>query len=135
MEFAGIEPIEVPVLPLKQHIAEKVHAYTKTYSGGRTSSRAKDLVDILLVKELMALDASRLRAALTGVFESRRQHPLPDRLPPPPRDWAVPYRQLTNQVGINPELRSGHLEAAALLDPIWAGGVEGRWDPKGARWL
>jgi len=134
LEFAEIEPIEVPVLPLEQHVAEKVHAYTRTYSSGRASSRAKDLVDIVLVKQLMVLDAARLRAALVGVFEKRRQHPLPDRLPPPPRDWAVPYRKLTNQVGINPELGTGHLEAAALLDPILAGGAEGRWDPKRARW-
>jgi hypothetical protein len=35
LEFAGIEPVEVPVLPLEQHVAEKVHAYTRTYSSGR----------------------------------------------------------------------------------------------------
>ncbi|MGO9452204.1 MAG: nucleotidyl transferase AbiEii/AbiGii toxin family protein [Candidatus Binataceae bacterium] len=134
LEFAGIEPIEVPVLPLEQHIAEKVHAYTRIYSSGRTSSRAKDLVDIVLVKQLMVLDASRLRAALIGVFERRRQHPLPDRLPPPPRDWAVPYRKLASQVSISPELGTGHGEAAALLDPILAGSAEGRWDPKRGRW-
>jgi hypothetical protein len=45
LAFAEIAPIEVPILPLEQHVAEKVHAYTKTYSGGRPSSRAKDLVD------------------------------------------------------------------------------------------
>ncbi len=55
LEFAGMEPIEVPVLPLEQHIAEKVHAYTRTYQRGRASSRAKDLVDIVLVKQLMVL--------------------------------------------------------------------------------
>jgi hypothetical protein len=134
LEFADIKSIKVPVLPLEQHIAEKVHAYTRTYSGGRASSRAKDLIDIILVKQLMALDAGRLRAALLGVFEKRRQHPLPDRLPPPPRDWTVPYRKLANEVGINPEVRSGYLEAAALLDPVLADKAKDRWDPKGGRW-
>ena len=43
LAFADIEPIEVPVLPLEQHIAEKVHAYTRTYGQGHKSSRAKDL--------------------------------------------------------------------------------------------
>ena len=93
LAFADIEPIEVPVLPLEQHIAEKVHAYTKTYGQGRRSSRAKDLVDLVLVKQLMVLDAARLRSALEGVFEGRRQHGLPDRFPPPPPEWAVPYRK------------------------------------------
>jgi hypothetical protein len=31
LSFAGIERIRVPALPLPQHIAEKVHAYTRTY--------------------------------------------------------------------------------------------------------
>jgi hypothetical protein len=134
LEFAGIKPIEVPILPLEQHVAEKVHAYTRTYSRGRASSRSKDLVDIVLVKQSMVLDAARLHTALVGVFEKRRQHPLPDRLPPPPRDWTVPYRKLASQVSINPELRSGYLEAAALLDPVLEGGAKGHWDPKRERW-
>ncbi|MBI4870574.1 MAG: nucleotidyl transferase AbiEii/AbiGii toxin family protein [Candidatus Riflebacteria bacterium] len=45
LSFAGIEPIEVPTLPIEQHIAEKVHAYTRSYGDGRQSSRVKDLVD------------------------------------------------------------------------------------------
>ena len=39
LAFAGIKPIAVPTLPLEQHVAEKVHAYTRTYAGGRSSSR------------------------------------------------------------------------------------------------
>lgn len=129
LEFAGIEPIEVPVLPLEQHIAEKVHAYTRIYSSGRTSSRAKDLVDIVLVKQLMVLDASLLRAALIGVFERRRQHPLPARLPPPPREWAVPYRKLGNAIGISPDLQTGYIEATELLDPILGKNILGSSGP------
>ncbi|MGA7871378.1 MAG: nucleotidyl transferase AbiEii/AbiGii toxin family protein [Candidatus Binatus sp.] len=134
LEFAGIEPIEVPVLPLEQHIAEKVHAYTRIYSSGRTSSRAKDLVDIVLVKQFMVLDAARLRTALVGVFEGRRQHGLPDRFPPPPPEWAVPYRKLANEVGLDPDLRQGHAQAAALLDPVLAGRAAGHWDPERGSW-
>jgi nucleotidyltransferase AbiEii toxin of type IV toxin-antitoxin system len=87
LAFADIEPIEVPILPLEQHIAEKAHASTRTYGQGHKSSRAKDLVDLVLVKQLMVLDAARLRSALVGVFEGRRQQDLPDRFRPPPTDW------------------------------------------------
>ncbi|HEY6421050.1 MAG TPA: nucleotidyl transferase AbiEii/AbiGii toxin family protein, partial [Candidatus Binataceae bacterium] len=135
LEFAGIEPIEVPVLPLEQHIAEKVHAYTKTYSQGRRSSRSKDLVDLVLVKQFMMLDASRLRTALVGVVEGRRQHGLPDRFPPPPPEWAVPYRKLAKEVGLDPDLRQGYAQAAALLDPVLAGRAIGHWDPQQASWM
>jgi hypothetical protein len=134
LEFADIKPIEVPVLPLEQHVAEKIHAYTRIYSRGRASSRAKDLVDIVMVKQSMVLNADRLRMALVGVFEKRRQHPLPDRLPPPPRQWVVPYRKMATEVGINSDLGTGYAEAAALLDPVLAGRATGRWDPNGARW-
>jgi hypothetical protein len=134
LAFADIEPIEVPVLPLEQHIAEKVHAYTRTYGQGRRSSRAKDLVDLVLVKQLMVLDAARLRSALVGVFEGRPQQGLPDRLPPPPTDWAVPYQKLAKEVGIDPDLRAGYAEAAALLDPALADRATGRWNPEKAAW-
>lgn len=135
LEFAGVDPIEVPVLPLEQHIAEKVHAYTKTYSQGRRSSRSKDLVDLVLVKQFMVLDASRLRTALVGVFEGRRQHGLPDRFPPPPPEWAVPYRKLAKEVGLDTDLRQGYAQAAALLDPVLAGRATGLWDPRKASWM
>jgi Nucleotidyl transferase AbiEii toxin, Type IV TA system len=134
LAFAGIEPIEVPVLPLEQHIAEKVHAYTRTYGKGQRSSRAKDLVDLVLVKQIMAVDAARLRSALVGVFEGRHQHALPSRLPAPPTEWAVPYRKLANEVGIDPDLRAGYAHAAAFLDPVLTGRNIGRWDPHRASW-
>src|SRR5437764_10589546 len=50
LSFAGIGRIRVPALPLPQHVAEKVHAYTRKYgASGRESTRPKDLVDILLI--------------------------------------------------------------------------------------
>jgi hypothetical protein len=124
----------VPVPPLEKHLAEKAHAYTRTYGQGHKSSRAKDLVDLVLVKQLMVLDATRLRSALVGVFEVRRQQGLPDHLPPPPTDWAVPYRKLAKEVGVDPDLRAGYAEAAALLDPVLAERATGRWDPEKSSW-
>lgn len=133
LAFADIEPIEVPVLPLEQHVAEKVHAYSRSYHG-QPSSRVKDLVDLVLVKQFMTLDAARLREALVGTFEGRGQHALPTSLPHPPALWAVPYRKLAGDVRIDTQLASGHAEAAALLDPILAGLTAGRWDPERGIW-
>ncbi|HST54274.1 MAG TPA: nucleotidyl transferase AbiEii/AbiGii toxin family protein [Solirubrobacteraceae bacterium] len=51
LSFAGIEPLTLPAIPLPQHLAEKVHAYTRLYgSSGQQSTRTKDLVDILLIE-------------------------------------------------------------------------------------
>ncbi|MBI2537297.1 MAG: nucleotidyl transferase AbiEii/AbiGii toxin family protein [Gemmatimonadetes bacterium] len=48
LEFAGLPLVEVPVIPLARHVAEKVHAYARTYGEGRASTRVKDLVDLVL---------------------------------------------------------------------------------------
>lgn len=134
LTFAGIEPIQVPVLPLEAQVAEKVHAYTRRY-GGHRSSRAKVLVDLVLVKRSMGLDGKRLRTALLGTFEGRGQHSMPKSLPPPPAEWAVAYRKLATSVDINPELAVGHAEAAVLIDPILAGRDLRRWEPDRGGWI
>jgi hypothetical protein len=48
--FAGIEPVVVPAVSLATQLAEKLHAYTRTYEGGRVSSRVKDLIDLALTR-------------------------------------------------------------------------------------
>lgn len=88
LSFADIEPVEVPALPLEEHVAEKVHAYTRTYSDTANSTRVKDLVDLVVVGSFATMDAARLQAGLRKTFDSRGRQPLPERLPPPPADWA-----------------------------------------------
>ena len=45
--FAGIAPPEVPVVPIAQHLAEKLHGYTREY--GEQNSRPRDLFDMLVI--------------------------------------------------------------------------------------
>jgi hypothetical protein len=136
LAFAGIAPIVVPTVPLEQHIAEKVHAYTRTYANQRASSRVKDLIDLALIRTFMAVEAGRLRRALAATFASRGAHGLPPTLPPPPPGWATPYRRLALEVGLDREVGRGHRLAAAFLDPILGGTLpdDARWDPAHGRW-
>jgi hypothetical protein len=91
LDFADIQPIEMPVIALEQHIAEKVHAYTATYGPQeQQSTRIKDLIDILLIADLAAPHADRLHASLAATFSRRERLPLPTALPPPPASWASP---------------------------------------------
>lgn len=46
LAFAELEPVAVLAVPLETQIAEKLHAYTRTYPGARISTRVKDLVEI-----------------------------------------------------------------------------------------
>lgn len=135
LAFADVETATVPAISLETQVAEKVHAYTRTYERQRRSTRAKDLVDLALITGL-PLAAERLRCALTITFRERATHPLPATLPRPPMEWRVPFGALAESVGLPKEMLAAHAEAARLLDPVLAGDIErGRWDPERRRWI
>jgi len=136
LSFAGITPIYVSVLPLAQYVAEKLHAYTRGYSGGAIlSTRVKDLADLVLIAEFASFDAVHLREALIGVFAGRGRQSLPAAIPLPPDTWLAPHRILAEPVGIDPDVLQGHAHAAAFLDPVLAVPFEGRWDHLAQRWV
>lgn len=135
LAFAGIEPIRVPVVPLEQHLAEKVHAYTRIYAGGRRSSRPKDLIDLLLIRDRAEISGVTLRMALTATFAERGTHRLPDQLPEPPKDWKPAFERLAEEIGRKVDLTTGYLQAAAFVDPVLEGANPGRWSPLEAAWV
>jgi hypothetical protein len=121
----GFAPIEVLLVPLERQVAEKLHAYTRTYASGGTT-RARDLVDLLLIREHGHLDALVLREAIRLVFDRRATHGVPERLPPPSRELAVGYRREAAQVRVVSEIDSAHRLLAEWLDPLMAGMRGGR---------
>lgn len=135
--FAGFAPIAVPALPLEQHLAEKVHAYTRTYGAGHRSSRVKDLVDIVLIRSVATFAGGRLRSALDLTFATQGTHPIPAAVPPPPPEWRSPYRALAKETGLDPDVASGHRLAATFLDPVLGGTVADNacWEPVQSSWL
>jgi hypothetical protein len=136
LDFADIQPIEIPVIAIEQHIAEKVHAYTATYGPQEQhSTRIKDLIDILLIADLASPHADRLHASLATTFSTRERQPLPTALPPPPASWASPYARAAADVGLPIDLSAAHAEAATFLDPILAGIGTGYWDSTQKRWI
>ncbi len=134
--FADIAPVTVPAIPLEQHMAEKLHAYTRTYGDQRRSSRAKDLIDLVLVQDALPLSAGRLRLALTQTFANRATHPLPRKTPTAPTDWGDSFATIASEVGLNPDSAAGYRAVATLLDPILAGDVDDErvWNPVSKRW-
>lgn len=135
LSFADIRPVEVPALPLEQHVAEKVHAYTRSYAGN-PSTRVKDLIDLATMASLFGFQASRLRRTLETTFASRGTHALPTALPSPPPQWRVAYRRMAVEVGLDPDMSAGHRQAGAFLDPVLSGIVpdDARWDPARYTW-
>lgn len=135
LAFAGVAPVTVPAMPLEAQVAEKLHAYTRTYEGDRPSSRTKDLVDLVLIAELAAIDAATLRDAIETTFTFRGTHAVPDTLPAPPRNWSIPFGHLAHVVGISSGLPAAHAAASDLLDPILTGEIDnGTWDTEKRVW-
>ena len=134
--FAGIQPVDVLALPLEQHIAEKLHAYTRVYGDNRQSSRVKDLVDLVLISSTAEFEAGRLRHAIDRTFTTRNTQIVPDFFPQPPESWAAPYRKLASEIGLHPEVAVGHRLSAAFVDPILSGDapIGARWDPGEGAW-
>ncbi len=136
LTFAGIEPIAIPVIPIPQHIAEKVHAYTRTYGEDhRPSSRPKDLVDILLIASREPVVAEPLHEALERTFAARADQDLPITLPPPPTTWTKHFEKMAAEVGVESDLTQAHRLATAFLDPILAGRTTGRWNAAARAWV
>ncbi len=136
LSFAGIPPTEVPALPLEQHVAEKVHAYTRSYAGGRVSTRVKDLIDLVMMSSLFGFQAGRLWRALHATFEARSTHPLPASLSPPPSQWRAAYRRIAAEVGLDADMSAGHQRVKVFLHPVLAGAVsdDARWKPTEQSW-
>ena len=118
LEFAGFEPVVVPVLPLEIHVAEKLHAYTRPYGEERQHTRVKDLVDIVLIASMASFDLITLADAIRETFTSRGSQQIPERLPPPPDHWRAPYELLARDVEIAERLDAGFAAAAIFLDPV-----------------
>ncbi len=136
LDFADISPVCVPTVAIEQHVAEKLHAYTRTYAADTPSSRVKDLVDLVVIAHTTTIDTERLAHAIMDIFDRRATHPVPNAVPPPPNDWEPGWRKLAASVPADDDVHHGHATAASLLDPILNHELtSGTWDPDIGEWL
>lgn len=112
--FAGITPVAVPALSTEQHWAEKLHAYTRPREG-RTNTRVKDLIDLILLLERETLDADRVLASVDATFRRRRTHTVPRELPGPPAEWDKPFAEMAEEC----ELKHTPTSAYAEVGRFW----------------
>lgn len=98
LEFAGIPGAEFPTISQEQHFAEKLHSYTLPRE--TPNSRARDLIDMLLLIGSGNLDPGKVRLALDATFKRRNTHPLPAGLSRPPAAWKAPFAALAGACGL-----------------------------------
>jgi hypothetical protein len=131
--FAGIAPASLRVVPIETHLSEKLHAYTMPRE--RPNTRVKDLPDLALLGTIRPLEAGQVRNAIQRTFGSRRVHPVPTRLPPPPEAWTAPYARMAELDDLPwRTLAEVAAVARALLDPLLSSDGAARWDPPSWSW-
>ena len=115
LSFAGIGPARVLAISRAQQFAEKIHAYTFPWTG-RTNTRSKDLVDLVLLIETGPPEPSGVRAALEATFATRKTHPLPKSLPSPPEAWKADFAKMAAKAQL---ATTDYLEGFAVLLRFW----------------
>lgn len=136
LAFADVPGVDIPVIPAEAQLAEKLHAYTRSYGKiARQSTRVKDLVDQMVIITTAELDAAAMRTSCERVFQRRNTHALPERLPPPPAEWDRAYREVAKVAQIDPDMSMGYQTVSACLDPVLNRAVKtGRWSPATQKW-
>ena len=115
LRFAGIKPAYVAMLPIEQHFAEKIHAYSYPRDK-RPFSRMRDLVDLVLLIEQGLPGDELLLSAVKATFERRGTHDIPQVLEVPPDALADSYAQLAEACGITKKTMA---EGFSFLQKYW----------------
>jgi hypothetical protein len=96
--FGVTGPAQLPCLPLRFHVAQKLHGMTLPPQRGRQNERFRDLVDLLLLEALVVHDYPSLRKACELVLDSRNTHGWPPNLDAVPSHWTAPFAQLAREL-------------------------------------
>lgn len=136
LAFAGIEPPVVPVILPAQHLAEKLHAYSRDYASG-DNSRPRDLFDMLVIARGIHLPtAESLEQACRQTFALRGTAWPPLLLGPPP-SWETEWATYVRDHAIVWDSLDGAGQALlAFWTPLLAGKLppNARWHPRTWGW-
>ena len=129
----------VPVVPIENHVADKVCAMYETHQEDGPSTRYRDLADLVRIVRDLEIDARRLSEMLAHEQHRRRMEPLPGVLTSPHPIWDTAYPQAArNFAEFPPELYGldASLHAAGnCLNEVLAGQrAGGTWDPLAQVW-
>ena len=96
--FGVTGPVALPCLPLRLHIAQKLHGMTLPPRPGKRNDRVRDLIDLLLMESL-GTDYEGLREACEAVFRIRGSHSWPPLLELP-EHWVERVTRLAEELNL-----------------------------------
>lgn len=92
-------PARVACMPLTYQIAQKLHACTDTGDDGQPNDRSRDLIDIILGREVLPDQSlTAAREACVEVFGLRDRHPWPPKIRVE-EAWPEQFRQEAEEIG------------------------------------
>jgi hypothetical protein len=134
---------QVRLYPVIDHVADKICAmYERHGDGGKySSSRYRDLADLLLISQQEIIDGPGAQRALLREAERRNATGtsviLPQTFQIPSPDWHENYPAAAKLVlGLRGcrTLAEAAEAAAAFVDPLLSTSAHGRWNPAKALW-
>ncbi len=115
-------PSELPCLPLRLHVAQKLHGMTLPPRPGKRNERFRDLIDLLLLEELLP-DYAHLRDTCEKVFRTRATHDWPPLLQVQPH-WAEPFARLAGELELSvTDVHEAMARVQRLVQRIQAGEI------------
>lgn len=135
LELPRLVSHQYRLYPVVDQIADKVCA-TMTEYNERTSSREKDLVDLVVFATTQDIDGTALRVAT--VTEARRRQMEPFDRFAVPSAWGAGYAKLSKPVPHCADYRTVDVAAALvtrLINPALSGDADGRtWSHESLDW-
>ena len=128
----------LPVVPLENHVADKVCALYERHRRDSPSTRWRDLADLVRIVRALPLDGSRL-AEMFGHEQGRRGLTLPTAMESPDPAWVKDYPRACRGFAEFPEAFHDLQMSLALvgqcLNPVLGGTQrDGWWNPAAQRW-
>lgn len=114
LDFAGFATVDVEIIDIHRHAAEKLHGMLKDF-GARENSRVRDLADVMLMLDADLLSPSQLVAVVTEVWAERDGATPPGAFPDLPTSWPRRYEVLAAENDINPRSFAAAADQAAAL--------------------
>jgi Nucleotidyl transferase AbiEii toxin, Type IV TA system len=114
LDFAGFGSVDIEILDVHRHAAEKLHGMLKDF-GERENSRVRDLADLMLMLDAALLSATRLAAVVKEVWAERDAAVPPAAFPDLPTSWRDRYERLAAENDIDPPSFTAAADRAAAL--------------------
>jgi hypothetical protein len=116
LDFAGFPATVVEIVDVNRHAAERFHAMLWDF-GDRENTRARDLVDLVLLIERGLLVPADAAASAREVWAERDGVEPPATLPTLPESWPLRYERLAAELGLATRT---FVAAQATIARMWA---------------